>query len=63
MAKVLNLRPVAEGVERVEQFERLLELGCDLAQGYFFAKPGAQAAVEGHLSGERDKPPALRVVA
>jgi diguanylate cyclase (GGDEF)-like protein/PAS domain S-box-containing protein len=52
MAKVLNLRPVAEGVERVEQLERLLELGCDSAQGYYFAKPGSQADVESHISGE-----------
>jgi diguanylate cyclase (GGDEF)-like protein/PAS domain S-box-containing protein len=52
MAKVLNLRPVAEGVERIEQFERLVELGCDTAQGYYFAKPGSQADVENHISGE-----------
>jgi diguanylate cyclase (GGDEF)-like protein len=62
MAKVLNLRPVAEGVERVEQFERLLELGCDLAQGYFFAKPAAQDVVESQISGERHTPPVLRIV-
>ena len=62
MARVLNLCPVAEGVERVEQFERLLELGCDLAQGYFFAKPAAQDVVESQISGERRQPPALRVV-
>src|SRR5207237_6444465 len=54
MAKVLNLRPVAEGVERVEQAERLVELGCDLAQGYYYAKPEAQDVVEVRLSGERD---------
>jgi diguanylate cyclase (GGDEF)-like protein/PAS domain S-box-containing protein len=54
MAKVLNLRPVAEGVERVEQLERLVELGCDSAQGYYFARPGSQADVESHISGERD---------
>ncbi len=52
MAKVLNLRPVAEGVERIEQLERLVELGCDTAQGYYFAKPGSQADVENHISGE-----------
>ena len=54
MAKVLNLLPVAEGVERVEQLERLVELGCDSAQGYYFARPGSQADVESHISGERD---------
>jgi diguanylate cyclase (GGDEF)-like protein/PAS domain S-box-containing protein len=51
MAKVLNLRPVAEGVERQQQLERLLELGCDSAQGYYFAKPGSQTDVEGHIAG------------
>jgi diguanylate cyclase (GGDEF)-like protein/PAS domain S-box-containing protein len=54
MAKVLNLLPVAEGVERVEQLERLVELGCDSAQGYYFARPGSQADVESHILGERD---------
>ena len=52
MAKVLKLRPVAEGVERIEQLERLVELGCDTAQGYYFARPGSQADVETHISGE-----------
>jgi len=51
MAKVLNLRPVAEGVERAEQLERLLQLGCDTAQGYYFARPGSQADVESQISG------------
>jgi EAL domain-containing protein (putative c-di-GMP-specific phosphodiesterase class I) len=54
IAKVLNLRPVAEGVERAEQLERLLELGCDSAQGYYFARPGSQADVEHHISVERE---------
>jgi diguanylate cyclase (GGDEF)-like protein len=31
---------VAEGVETVEELERLLELGVPLGQGYFFSKPG-----------------------
>ena len=52
MAKVLNLRPVAEGVERIEQLERLVELGCDTAQGYYFARPGSPGDVENHISGE-----------
>jgi EAL domain-containing protein (putative c-di-GMP-specific phosphodiesterase class I) len=53
MAKVLNLRPVAEGVERQQQLERLLELGCDCAQGYYFARPGSQTDVESHISESR----------
>jgi EAL domain-containing protein (putative c-di-GMP-specific phosphodiesterase class I) len=35
----LNLMPVAEGIECADQLQRLLELHCDLGQGYFFAKP------------------------
>ncbi len=39
LAGILHLRPVAEGIERADQLQRLLELRCDLGQGYFFAKP------------------------
>lgn len=39
MAHRLNLTVVAEGVETREQMERLGAVGCDYAQGYFFAKP------------------------
>ena len=39
MAKSLNLTTVAEGVE-TEQHEAILkDLGCDLMQGYYYAKP------------------------
>jgi diguanylate cyclase (GGDEF)-like protein/PAS domain S-box-containing protein len=39
LAGILNLRPVAEGIERADQLARLLELHCDMGQGFFFAKP------------------------
>jgi diguanylate cyclase (GGDEF)-like protein/PAS domain S-box-containing protein len=39
LAGILNLKPVAEGIERTDQLERLLELKCDYGQGYLFAKP------------------------
>ena len=39
LAGILNLKPVAEGIERTDQLERLLELKCDFGQGYLFAKP------------------------
>jgi EAL domain-containing protein (putative c-di-GMP-specific phosphodiesterase class I) len=53
LARVLKLRPVAEGVERSEQFERLLALGCRLGQGYYFAKPAPIDVVESRISEER----------
>jgi EAL domain-containing protein (putative c-di-GMP-specific phosphodiesterase class I) len=35
----LDLSTIAEGVEKREQASYMLELGCDEAQGYLFAKP------------------------
>jgi EAL domain-containing protein (putative c-di-GMP-specific phosphodiesterase class I) len=39
LARALGLTSVAEGVETQEQRDALLELGCDLAQGYLFSRP------------------------
>jgi diguanylate cyclase (GGDEF)-like protein/PAS domain S-box-containing protein len=39
LAGILRLRPVAEGIERADQLEKLLALRCDLGQGFYFAKP------------------------
>ncbi len=39
MAKKLNMKIVAEGIESREQVDFLTEQECDLIQGYFFAKP------------------------
>ena len=36
----LNLHVVAEGVETRAELDTLVELGCDLFQGYLFARPG-----------------------
>jgi EAL domain-containing protein (putative c-di-GMP-specific phosphodiesterase class I) len=38
LAHAMGLTPIAEGVERPEQARALLELGCDLAQGYLYAR-------------------------
>ncbi len=38
-ARELNLRVVAEGVERQTQIEILQALGCDELQGFWFARP------------------------
>ncbi len=39
MAHALGMGTVAEGVETEEQLDRLNQLGCTLAQGFFLAKP------------------------
>ena len=39
MIKTLGIKIVAEGVETREQADFLQGIGCNLAQGYLFAKP------------------------
>lgn len=39
LAHALGKKVVAEGVETQAQWNRLAELGCDIAQGYWIAKP------------------------
>ncbi len=39
IAKKLNMRTVAEGVEEESQVEFLASQGCDMIQGYYYAKP------------------------
>ena len=39
LGKTLRLDIVAEGIEFAEQWETLRDLGCDLGQGYHFARP------------------------
>ena len=39
MAKRLHLGTLSEGVETKEHLDFLKEIGCDLAQGYYFSKP------------------------
>ncbi|MEQ8516813.1 MAG: EAL domain-containing protein [Chromatocurvus sp.] len=39
LAKTLNLRSIAEGIETQEQLRHLVQNKCDLLQGYYFARP------------------------
>jgi diguanylate cyclase (GGDEF)-like protein/PAS domain S-box-containing protein len=53
LASILNLRPVAEGIERADQLEKLLELHCELGQGYYFSEPLTLEGVHELLSARR----------
>lgn len=39
LGKKMNLKVIAEGIEEIEQQGRLIELGCDEVQGFYYAKP------------------------
>ena len=54
LGRSLELITVAEGVEHAEQARLLVELGCDLMQGFLFSPPAAAEHVDALLrSGER----------
>ncbi len=40
LCKDLGIAVVAEGIETVEERDTIIDLGCDLLQGYLLAKPG-----------------------
>src|SRR5262249_16378917 len=46
MAKSLGMSVVAEGIENQAQCDVLRRLGCDLGQGYWFAKPMPASQVD-----------------
>jgi len=50
MAQTLGMQVVSEGVETVGQLEFLVELNCELAQGFLFSKPLPQAEIEKMLA-------------
>jgi diguanylate cyclase (GGDEF)-like protein/PAS domain S-box-containing protein len=50
LARNLGVEVIAEGVETVAQRERLIAFGCELGQGYLFAKPLEPAAATALLA-------------
>jgi len=55
LAKSLNLKVVAEGIETAEQLECLAMLGCQYGQGYLFSKPVAAAEATKLLESRRTR--------
>ena len=52
MGHGLHLKVVAEGIETEQAAARLRDFGCDIAQGYLYAKPMPLAAFEAWLVGK-----------
>jgi EAL domain-containing protein (putative c-di-GMP-specific phosphodiesterase class I) len=52
LARRLKLKSVAEGVETGRDWDLLVRLGCDVAQGYFIAKPMPGEALPAWYQGQ-----------
>ena len=50
LAQSMNLQLIAEGIELEAQKDKLLELGSQMGQGYFFSKPLSAADFKTYLS-------------
>ncbi len=55
LAQCLNMRTVAEGVELKEQVEFLKDQGCDMIQGYYYAKPMPVSEYEARMREDSGK--------
>ena len=59
MARQLGMKSVAEGVETRADWDFLRALGCDVAQGYFIARPMSGTDVLGWRMGWEQRRPEL----
>lgn len=55
MGRQLGMQTIAEGVEEIEDWKVLKVMGCDLAQGYFCARPMPGEAIPGWVGGWRQR--------
>jgi EAL domain-containing protein (putative c-di-GMP-specific phosphodiesterase class I) len=46
VCRELDMQVIAEGIESYEEFSLLFDLGIDLFQGYYFARPAFEALAE-----------------
>jgi diguanylate cyclase (GGDEF)-like protein/PAS domain S-box-containing protein len=56
LARALNLSTTGEGIETASQQEHLRALGCDMGQGFLFARPAPATAIEELLAGNTELP-------
>jgi EAL domain-containing protein (putative c-di-GMP-specific phosphodiesterase class I)/DNA-binding NarL/FixJ family response regulator len=59
LAKALNFRVIAEGVETMEQVESLKSLNCQVSQGYFYSRPLDKMDFESFIHLNNLKPKAV----
>lgn len=59
LARVLEAEAVAEGVEDLEQLDALRDLGCTVAQGFFFSRPMPEAELTRLLASGASFPSAM----
>ena len=62
LSRAIGAATVVEGVETLPQLQELERLGCDVAQGYYFARPVSAAVFSSMLTTSATSPPELRVV-
>lgn len=53
LAATLDLKVVAEGVEEYDHLKLLEQIGCDIAQGFYFSKPLPIAEFEAYLESQK----------
>ena len=56
LGKTLDLRVVAEGIERADQWMSLRDLGCEFGQGFYFARPMDSDVLLEHLTARLNEP-------
>ena len=53
IGKSLNLQVIAEGIELADQMASMRELGCELGQGFLFARPMSREALFEYLGAQQ----------
>ena len=56
----LGKRVIAEGVEQHRQSELLKELGCDVVQGFFYARPASLSDIAQLITRIQKQAPELK---
>lgn len=55
LSKELDMMALTEGVETKQQLDQLINMGCSLFQGYYFAKPMMEEEFEAFIDQEETK--------